>query len=192
MFINFKPVEEPKKITNTKELAEYILDKSSGIESMTEEDRAKVDAKIMAKLESGKKLSQEELNYLMKTNPIMYAHAMRVQRMAEAVEEQLKHARSKEEADRIISAATSCISKNDPDRQYIFAAVNRIATEFHKSGAYEKLPNTMEDADKKKNDEAGDVFSDAEEDDDKAQFDLKNWSPLTEVYDSMPTFSVGA
>lgn len=192
MFINFKPVEEPKKITNTKELAEYILDKSSGIESMTEEDRAKMDAKIMAKLESGKKLSQEELNYLMKTNPIMYAHAMRVQRMAEAVEEQLKHARSKEEADRIISAATTCISKNDPDRQYIFAAVNRIATEFHKSGAYEKLPNTMEDADKKKNDEAGDVFSDAEEDDDKAQFDLKNWSPLTEVYDSMPTFSVGA
>lgn len=192
MFINFKPVEEPKKITNTKELAEYILDKSSGIESMTEEDRAKMDAKIMAKLESGKKLSQEELNYLMKTNPIMYAHAMRVQRMAEAVEEQLKHARSKEEADRIISAATTCISKNDPDRQYIFAAVNRIATEFHKSGAYEKLPNTMEDADKKKNEEAGDVFSDAEEDDDKAQFDLKNWSPLTEVYDSMPTFSVGA
>ena len=112
--------------------------------------------------------------------------------MAEAVEEQLKHARSKEEADRIISTATTCISKNDPDRQYIFAAVNRIATEFHKSGAYEKLPNTMEDADKKKNDEAGDVFSDAEEDDDKAQFDLKNWSPLTEVYDSMPTFSVGA
>ena len=192
MFINFKPVEEPKKITNTKELAEYILDKSSGIESMTEEDRAKMDAKIMAKLESGKKLSQEELNYLMKTNPIMYAHAMRVQRMAEAVEEQLKHARSKEEADRIISAATTCISKNDPDRQYIFAAVNRIATEFHKSGAYEKLPNTMEDADKKKNEEAGDVFSDAEEDDDKAQFDLKNWSPLTEVYDSMPTFSAGA
>ena len=192
MFINFKPVEEPKKITNTKELAEYILDKSSGIEKMTDEDRAKMDTKIMAKLESGKKLSPEELNYLMKTNPIMYAHAMRVQRMAEAVEEQLKHARSKEEADRIISAATTCISKNDPDRQYIFAAVNRIATEFHKSGAYEKLPNTMEDADKKKNDEAGDVFSDAEEDDDKAQFDLKNWSPLTEVYDSMPTFSVGA
>lgn len=192
MFINFKPVEEPKKITNTKELAEYILDKASGTEDMTEEDRAKMDAKIMAKLESGKKLSQEELNYLMKTNPIMYAHAMRVQRMAEAVEEQLKHARSKEEADRIISAATTCISKNDPDRQYIFAAVNRIATEFHKSGAYEKLPNTMEDADKKKNEEAGDVFSDAEEDDDKAQFDLKNWSPLTEVYDSMPTFSVGA
>ena len=107
--------------------------------------------------------------------------------MAEAVEEQLKHAKSKEEADQIISSALSGISKNDPDREYIFAAVNRISTEFHKSGAYEKLPNTIEEGDKK-NRESGDVFSDAEDE----GFDLKNWSPLTEVYDSMPTFSVGA
>lgn len=191
MFINFKPVEEPKKITNTKELAEYILDKSSGIESMTEEDRAKMDAKIMAKLESGKKLSQKELDYLMRTNPMLYAHAMRVQRMAEAVEEQLKHARSKEEADRIISAAISCISKNDPDRQYIFAAVNRISTEFHKSGAYDKLPNTMEEANKKRSQEPGDVFSDAEDEEDDG-FDLSSWSPLTELYNSLPTFSANA
>lgn len=192
MLINLRPVEEPKKIENTRELADYILDKASGTEDMTEEDRGKLDAKIMAKLESGTKLSQEELNYLKKTNPMMYAHVMRVQRMAEAVEEQLKHARSKEEADRIISAATSCISKNDPDRKYIFAAVNRIATEFHKSGAYDKLPNTMEDAEKKKNEEVGDVFSDAEDEDDESGFELMNWSPLKEVYDSMPTFSVGA
>ena len=194
MFINFKPVEEPKKITNTKELAEYILDKASGTEDMTEEDRAKMDAKIMAKLESGKKLSQKELDYLMRTNPMLYAHAMRVQRMAEAVEEQLKHARSKEEADRIISAATSCISKNDPDRQYIFAAVNRISTEFHKSGAYDKLPNTMEEANKKRSQEPGDVFSDAEDeaDSDNDEFDLKNWSPLTEVYDALPKFVANA
>ena len=110
--------------------------------------------------------------------------------MAEAIEEQLKHAKSKEEADSIISASLSGISKNDPDREYIYAAVNRISTEFHKSGAYEKLPNTVEEDDKK-NRESGDVFSDAEDEDDEG-FDLKNWSPLTEVYDSMPTFSVGA
>ena len=82
------------------------------------------------------------------------------------------------------------LTKNDPDREYIYAAVNRISTEFHKSGAYEKLPNTAEEGDKK-NRESGDVFSDAEDEDDEG-FDLKNWSPLTEVYDSMPTFSVGA
>ena len=182
--------EEPKKITSTKELAQYIIENGNDVEKMSEEDRAKMDARIMAKLKSGNKLSQKELDYLRKTNPIMYAHAMRVQRMAEAVEEQLKHAKSKEEADSIISASLSGISKNDPDREYIYAAVNRISTEFHKSGAYEKLPNTVEEGDKK-NRESGDVFSDAEDEDDEG-FDLKNWSPLTEVYDSMPTFSVGA
>ena len=182
--------EEPKKITSTKELAQYIIESGNDVEKMSEEDRAKMDARIMAKLKSGNKLSQKELDYLRKTNPIMYAHAMRVQRMAEAIEEQLKHAKSKEEADSIISASLSGISKNDPDREYIYAAVNRISTEFHKSGAYEKLPNTVEEGDKK-NMESGDVFSDAEDEDDEG-FDLKNWSPLTEVYDSMPTFSVGA
>ena len=182
--------EEPKKITSTKELAQYIIESGNDVEKMSEEDRAKMDARIMAKLKSGNKLSHKELDYLRKTNPIMYAHAMRVQRMAEAIEEQLKHAKSKEEADSIISASLSGISKNDPDREYIYAAVNRISTEFHKSGAYEKLPNTVEEGDKK-NRESEDVFSDAEDEDDEG-FDLKNWSPLTEVYDSMPTFSVGA
>ena len=154
--------EEPKKITSTKELAQYIIESGNDVEKMSEEDRAKMDARIMAKLKSGNKLSQKELDYLRKTNPIMYAHAMRVQRMAEAIEEQLKHAKSKEEADSIISASLSGISKNDPDREYIYAAVNRISTEFHKSGAYEKLPNTAEEGDKK-NKESGDVFSDAED-----------------------------
>ena len=182
--------EEQKRITTSKELAQYILESGNDVEKMSEEDRAKMDARIMAKLKSGNKLSQKELDYLRRTNPIMYAHAMRIQRMAEAIEEQLKHAKSKEEADSIISASLSGISKNDPDREYIYAAVNRISTEFHKSGAYEKLPNTVEEGDKK-NRESGDVFSDAEDEDDEG-FDLKNWSPLTEVYDSMPTFSVGA
>ena len=186
--------EEPKKNTNTKELAEYILESGNDIEKMSDEDRAKMDAQIMAKLKSGKKLSQKEMNYLQKTNPIMYAHALRVQRMAEAVEEQLKHARSKEEADRIISSSLTGISKNDPDREFIYAAINRISTEFHKSGAYEKLPNTMEEANKKNSKESGDVFSDAEdeEDSDNDEFDLKNWSPLTEVYDALPKFVVNA
>ena len=182
--------EEPKKITSTKELAQFILESGNDVEKMSEEDRSRMDAQITAKLQSGKKLSQKEMDYLRKTNPILYAHALRVQRMAEAIEEQLKHAKSKEEADSIISASLSGISKNDPDREYIYAAVNRISTEFHKSGAYEKLPNTVEEGDKK-NRESGDVFSDAEDEDDEG-FDLKNWSPLTEVYDSMPTFSVGA
>ena len=182
-----------KKITNSKELAEYIRDSFRNVENMSDEERAKKDAQIIAKLQSGKKLSQKELDYLRRTNPMLYAHAMRVQRMAEAIEEQLKHAKSKEEADRIISSAMTGISKNDPDKEYMMAAVNRISTEYHKSGAYSKLPNTMAEANKKNSKESGDVFSDAEDEEDSDDgFDLMNWSPLTEVYDSLPTFNAGA
>ena len=94
--------KESRKISNTNELVEYILECGNEAKKMSEEERAEMDAsimaKIMAKLQAGRKLTQEELDYLQRTNPIMYAHAMRVQRMAEAVEEQLKHAKSKEEA----------------------------------------------------------------------------------------------
>ena len=183
--------EEQKKITTVNELAEYVLAKSVGCEDLSDEEKEKMDAWIMAKLKAGKKLSQKEMEYLRRTNPMMYAQAMRIQKMAEAVEEQLKHARSKEEANRIVSSAISGVSKNDPYKEYIVAAINRVSTEFHKSGAYSKLPNTIEDA-KKKGAHTNDVeFSDGEEND-KDEFDLMNWSPLTEVYDSMPTFSAGA
>lgn len=190
IYLNLKK-EETKKITSPKELAEYILGSGTKIEKMPEEDRTKMDKQIILKLKSGKKLSQKELDHLRKTNPIMYAHAMRVQRMAEAIEEQLKHAKSKEEADRIISSALSGMSKNDPDKEYIVASVNRINTQFHKSGAYNKLPNTMEEAEKKSSRGNGDIFSEAEEEEAHDGYDLKNWSPLTEVYAGMSTFSAG-
>lgn len=189
MNILWEPTEQKKQITNTRELGDYILAHVNFTEEMTKKDRAKMDARIMAKLKSGKMLSKKEMDYLRRTNPIMYAHAMRVQRIAEAVKEQLKHAKSKEEADRIVSSAISGIAKNDPDKEYIVAAVNRISTKFHKSGAYSKLPNTAEEADKIKKQSNQNTFSDQKEED---EFDLKNWSPLQEIYDNMPVFSVDA
>ena len=84
--------EEPKKITTTKELAQYILESGNDVEKMSEEDRSRMDAQITAKLQSGKKLSQKEMDYLRKTNPIMYAHALRngrsCRRTAKACKEQ--------------------------------------------------------------------------------------------------------
>ena len=193
MTVWVNPVKEQKVITDTRELAEYIREKIVGIEDMTEEDREKMNAKIRAKLESGKKLSQKEMEYLRQTDPIMYMYAVRIQRTAEAVEEQLKHAKSKQEADLIISSAMSGLSKKDPDRKYIIAAVNRVASEFRKSGEYDKLPATMEEANKKKENGVNNVkFSNGEDEEEDNGFSLMNWSPLTEVFESMPTFSAGA
>lgn len=181
--------EEKQKVKSVQELAEFVLDKVNDTEEMTEEDSAEMTARIIAKLEAGRKLSAEEMNFLRRTNPILYARAVRVQRIADAVKEQLRHARSKEEANQIVSTAVSGLSKNDPDKEYIVAAVNRVWTEFHKSGAYSKLPNTVEEAKKKTSTDHENKFADEDKEDD---FDLKNWSPLQEVYDQMPTFSAGA
>lgn len=105
--------EKTEKITSTKELANYILDSvNNSSDEMSEEKRKDMDAKIQVKLESGKKLTPEELRYLQKYNPMLYAHALRVQVLAKAVEEQLKHARSKEEANRIITGAIAGLSKD--------------------------------------------------------------------------------
>ena len=76
-------------------------------------------AKIKRKLEAGKKLTKEELSWLQRNDPIAYAHAIRVQMIAEEVEKELKAAKSKEEANRIVSTAVSGISDDDPDKEYI-------------------------------------------------------------------------
>lgn len=186
MIVNTDVMKTTKKVTSTKELAKYVRDFVTGCEAMTDEDKAKMDARIMSKLKSGRKLSPKELAYLRKTNPVLYMHAMRVQRKAEALEEQLKHAKSKEEADRIILSAGSLVSDKDPDSEYIAAAINRISKEFHKSGAYSKLPDTTAEAVGGKSHNNGEVFSDGDDDNDR--FELMNWSPLDEIYEMMPAF----
>ncbi len=63
IFLNPKK-DSQKKITTGKELAQYILDCEKDVDKMSEEDHAKMDAQITAKLQSGKKLSQKEMDYL--------------------------------------------------------------------------------------------------------------------------------
>lgn len=77
--------------------------------------------------------------------PDEYQHALRIQKMAEMLENQLKHAKSKQEADGYIAAAVSGIPDDDPDKECLVAAFNEISKEFHHSSAYHRLPDTPED-----------------------------------------------
>ena len=181
---------EKNKISTIEEFAQHIVESVFDEEKeMSEEDKAAMDAKILRKLEMGAKLTKKEMDYLRRYNPNMYAHAMRVQAMAKAVEEQLKHARSKEEANRIVTTAITGISDKDPDKKYIVAAIHRVYGEFQKSPGYSRLPSTDEDS-KKAHQSRGvmkKVTSDEEDD-----FDAMGWSPLQEVIDAMPKFEAGA
>ena len=136
--------QDTKKVSTVEELPQYML------KCIYDNNVAEESEEAKQKLEAGKKLTKEELSWLQRNDPIAYAHAIRVQMIAEEVEKELKAAKSKEEANRIVSTAVSGISDDDPDKEYIVAAVNRVSDEFHKSGAYSRLPGTQESAEKRK------------------------------------------
>lgn len=182
-----------KKITSQKELVDHLLNNTGEDDDLSDDKRKELDSRIMAKLSSGKKLSQKELEYLQRTNPIMYAQAMRIQRLAKALEEQLKHAKSKEEVNQIFTNALSSI-KNDPDKEYLMASYNRISEEFRKSKMFHALPDTIEEANRKKKRTNPDknLFENDEDEHADDEYDLKAWSPLQELYDQMPSFEISA
>lgn len=174
------------------EIAASIRDKIEESKNNSDQNDEKMMTRIMAKIKSGKRLSQKEESYLKQHNPDLYLQYVRIRRMAEAMASRLKHANSKEEVNDIIMQSISGISDKDPYKEFIVAALNEVAKEFKNSDAYGELPATSEEANEKKksspnNDE--DSFSKDNSDDD---FDPMNWSPLQELVDAMPTFEAPA
>ena len=115
----------------------------------TEELKEKMEAKIQAKLEAGKRLSNKEMQYLRRNNPVLCAMAMRVEMKRKSVETRLEHASSKQEVEDIRTETLSTVSKNDPAKKYIIAAVEKVVEEFKGTDAYKKLPETEKEAEKK-------------------------------------------
>lgn len=158
---------------------------SGASEEMADEDKKRMEAAILRKLEAGKKLTAKEIAYLKKYNPMLYQKYLRIQKMAEAMKEQLKHVRSKQQANAVICRSIGGVSDKDPDRQYIVAAMNEAAREFLHSRAYAKLPNTDEEAKERKTKQANRFGEDACGEQDN----LLSWSPLQEIIDMQPTFT---
>lgn len=131
-------------------ITENISELLSPACGMTNEEKEADLSKIHAKLKSGKKLTPEEMRYLQAENPILYQQAARVQAMRESLETRLAHATSKENAAAIYSDAVSHIAKEDPMKEYLAAAYDDAMKEFQKSGKYKELPQTEEDAKKKR------------------------------------------
>lgn len=127
--------------------------------------REEFEAKIQAKLEAGKRLTEKELNYLKKYNPQLYAHALRIEMKRRAVEEQLKHAKSKRQVQEIEDQALCSIGKNDPVKKYMVAAVCRTVSEFRKTESYQKLPETEQKKDSNRTNKLKNQSDDGEEDD---------------------------
>ena len=171
------------------DIAEIIRLKTQESEKDKGENDEKMMTKIMAKIKRGKKLSSKETTYLKEHNPELYLQYLRIRRMADALESQLKSASSKEEVNDIIMFSMGSISDKDPYKEFIIAALNEVVKEFKNSDAYNMLPSQSEEAcDEKKASkdkrQEGDSAEAGEDDD----FDPMSWSPLQEIVDSMPTF----
>ena len=189
LFVQKQQENEEIKFSSKGEMARYIVDKMHNQvrDEMTEENKAKMRAKIEQKLKAGKKLTGKEEQYLKQIDPQMYIQYMRIQARAEAVEEQLRHAKTKQQVNNIITAATASVSDNDPYKEYVLAAIRKVAEDFKSSRAYQKLPASGEERKTDKN-----FDFETEEEESNEEFDPMAWSPLQEVIDAMPTFDVPA
>ena len=120
------------------------------VSTETGDENSCMSASIDAKLQSGKKLSQEELNYLQRTNPIMYMRVLRVQMKRDLLEKKLKNCKSKREVEEISMFELGSIRKNDPDKILIIKALQRVVVEFKRTSVYHQLPEVKEDKGKTK------------------------------------------
>ena len=163
-------LSEKKSLAQIKaEFVKGIMDKMHGDDFDSEEERQAFENKIQQKIKSGAKLSAKEMDYIRRTNPYIYQQVVRVQQRRETLKEQLRHCRTKEEAQQVMSNAMTSISDKDPARDAMIAAVQNVSQQFRDSEAYQKLPDTEEDLKKAKKSDSPmeDPFKeDAEEDDD--------------------------
>ncbi len=158
---------------------------------MNEDEKKNYENKIYAKLESGKNLSSEELNYLRIHNPQMYQTAMRVKIKKEAVKHKLQNCKSKEEVNAVINEQIGGVSEKDPDKKYLIAGIEYVAKKFRETAAYKRLPDTAKQSDRKKIKPKSILLNDdiEKEDSDSTASD-KNITPIIELLETLPVFDM--
>ena len=164
-----KPSEKKSLAQVKAEFVKGVMDKMHGDDFDSEEERQAFENKIQQKIKNGAKLSAKEMAYIRRTNPYIYQQVVRVQQRREALKEQLRHCRTKEEAQQVMSNALTSINDKDPARDAMISAVQNVSQQFRESEAYQKLPDTEEDLKKTKKSDSPmeDPFkADAEKDDD--------------------------
>ena len=118
--------------------------------------------RITNKIYAGSKLTEQEMQYLQKKNPVLYQKMRAIEAEAKQYEEDLKRCKTKDEAQRIkmnkINASVASIRSvesnpniSDADKlafaqaeQAKMREIEKITTKFIESGAYSALPTDAE------------------------------------------------
>ena len=145
-------------------LNDPIRQQAEEIRKSRQDGSSKLSAQIDLKLQSGKKLTAEEMDYLQKTDPQKYQKIKSMEAERENYEKELKRCKTKEEAQRVRMAHTatslSAVNniKNNPaipeekkfelimQEHYKHMALETSTKEFVESGRYAKLPTEAEKA----------------------------------------------
>lgn len=138
---------KPKQqiLDELKEKWKDILDPTGG---MSDEEKARYEEKVNKKIKNGEKLTGAEMQFIRTKSPYLYAMISRVQLQRQALEEKLKHCRSKEEVEEAYNQSMMRISKKDPAKVPLQAAYNNVTEEFKKTGKYKNLPQNISDKEK--------------------------------------------
>lgn len=123
---------------------------------------SKLSSQIRTKLAAGKKLTQEEMDYLQKNDPQTYQKAKAIEEEQKSYEEELKRCRTKEDVQRVrmnrTAASLSTVNnvKNNPaipegaklgiawQELMRNRALEETISKFVKSGQYAQLPTEAE------------------------------------------------
>ncbi len=135
-----KPTKYASRMDMLRVAVKDYLDPTAG---MTDEQKERFIKKLYAKIQSGKKLTPDELAYLRKYDPVTYMKVVRIQAKREALETQLKNCKSKEEAQELYVDIVSRIPEDDPARKELLAAYDDAYEEFKKSDDYGSLPEKV-------------------------------------------------
>ena len=149
-------------------LRDSIARQAEEIRKSQADGSSKLSAQIRTKLAAGKKLTQEEMDYLQKNDPQTYQKAKAIEEEQKCYEEELKRCRTKEDVHRVkmnhTAASLSTVNnvKNNPaipegaklgimwQELMKTRALEETMGEFVKSGRYAQLPTEAEKAEAEK------------------------------------------
>ena len=149
-------------------LRDSIARQAEEIRKSQADGSSKLSAQIRTKLAAGKKLTQEEMDYLQKNDPQTYQKAKAIEEEQKCYEEELKRCRTKEDVQRVKmnhtapSLSTVNNVKNNPaipegaklgimwQELMKTRALEETMGEFVKSGRYAQLPTEAEKAEAEK------------------------------------------
>lgn len=156
-FPNYRTKDRNYNSEKKKSAKDELLKKSlESVFDYSDAEKQQLNSSISAKAKSGAKLTPREMQFLQKTNPMLYMKMMMLQKKREILEQKLKNCKSKKEVNDVITFEMNLVRDSDPDKELKIKSIQDMEKEFKKTQEYKQLPETVKKTDDKKRSKASD------------------------------------